>query len=83
MRNNVKCLLFLSLAFSTMSLDSCASYQSDSAHKVYICTGPGAYAYHEDSNCALMMNRCTGTIKEISITKARKMKRKPCGKCAD
>lgn len=49
---------------------------------VFICTGPSAYAYHGNSECSLMVSRCTGAIKAVSLNTAKKMRRKPCGKCA-
>lgn len=70
---------YISSVFATLiSLQSCSTEQI-----VYVCTGPQAYAYHEDSECYLMTSYCTGSIKEVTISKAKKMKRRPCGKCAD
>lgn len=59
-------------------LQSCSTEQT-----VYICTGPQAYAYHSNSDCSLMITNCTGSIKEIPISKAHILKRKPCGRCAN
>lgn len=50
---------------------------------VYICTGPKAYAYHHDSDCSFMTTNCSMSIKEIPISRAHRMNRKPCGRCAN
>ena len=70
--------IVLSLFVATTILSSCSTEQV-----VYVCTGPQAYAYHEDSDCYLMASHCTGSIKEITISRAKRMNRKPCGKCAN
>ncbi len=59
-------------------LQSCSTEQI-----VYICTGPKAYAYHNDSDCSLMITNCSGSIKEIPISRAHRMNRTPCGRCAN
>lgn len=59
-------------------VQSCSTEQT-----VYICTGPKAYAYHHDSDCSLMITNCSGTIKEIPISRAHRMNRKPCGRCSN
>lgn len=70
--------IVLSFLVATAVLSSCSTEQV-----VYVCTGPQAYAYHEDSDCYLMASHCTGSIKEITISKAKRMNRKPCGKCSN
>jgi hypothetical protein len=47
---------------------------------VYICTGSGAYAYHNSSNCR-GLNNCGGSIKSVSVSKAKSMGRKSCSIC--
>ena len=47
---------------------------------VYICTGSGAYAYHNSSSCR-GLNNCRGEIKVVSVSKANSMNRKPCDIC--
>jgi len=47
---------------------------------VYICTGPKAKVYHSVSTCR-GMNRCSGDIVSVSITKAKKMGRRECKIC--
>lgn len=71
-------LLLCCFYLIVITLQSCSTEQT-----VYICTGPKAYAYHLNSDCSLMITNCTGSIKEIQISRAHKMKRKPCGRCAN
>ncbi|WP_301869533.1 hypothetical protein [Bacteroides caecimuris] len=68
----------LSFFVIMISLQSCNTEQI-----VYVCTGPQAYAYHNNSDCYLMTSHCTGAIKEVTISRAKRVKRKPCGKCAN
>lgn len=72
------CFLELLLCVLVLSIQSCSTHKT-----VYICTGPSAYAYHEDSDCPLMVTHCTRSIKEVSVSKAIKMKREPCRKCSE
>lgn len=55
------------------------SIQSDKSDTVYICTGPKAKVYHKYKDCR-GLDRCSGDIKEISLEKAKKMRR-PCKIC--
>lgn len=48
--------------------------------EVYICTGPKARVYHNSSRCK-GLRRCSGTIKKVSLEKARAMHRRPCRIC--
>ena len=47
---------------------------------VYACYGEKAYAYHRNRNCS-GLNRCSGTIKAISVSKAKSEGRSACRKC--
>lgn len=47
---------------------------------VYICTGPKAYSYHSNRYCA-GLNNCTAQIKEVTVSYAKSIKRKPCKRC--
>lgn len=53
---------------------------TSSTQKVYICTGPTAYAYHKYRTCR-GLNRCTGEIKQISLEQAKSEKRRACKIC--
>ncbi len=48
--------------------------------KVYICTGEGAYRYHNNCRCS-GLNKCTGEIKLVTISYAKSIKRTPCKRC--
>jgi len=54
---------------------------SDDSQRVYICTGGWAECYHIDRNCEGLEN-CSGSIREITITEAQKIGRRPCGFCS-
>ncbi len=45
---------------------------------VYICTGPGAYAYHSNPYCS-GLNRCSYTVKKVP--KSSVSNRRACQKC--
>lgn len=47
---------------------------------VYICTGNSATKYHSNPNCS-GLNRCSGTIEEVSTNEAENMGRRPCKRC--
>lgn len=47
---------------------------------VYICTGPKAAVYHRTKHCS-GLNRCSGDIVSVSLSKAKGMGRRPCKKC--
>lgn len=53
--------------------------QRDKSDTVYICTGPKAKVYHKYKDCR-GLDRCSGDIKEISLEKAKKIRR-PCKIC--
>lgn len=47
---------------------------------VYVCTGPTASTYHKTNRCS-GLNRCSGDIIPVSLSKAKQMGRRPCKKC--
>lgn len=47
---------------------------------VYICTGPKAETFHKSKGCR-GLNRCSGSIKAISMDKAKGMGRRACKIC--
>ena len=47
---------------------------------VYICTGPKAETYHKSKDCR-GLNRCSGSIRAISLDKAKEMRRRACKIC--
>lgn len=47
---------------------------------VYICTGPKAETYHRSKGCR-GLNKCSGTIKALSISKTKEMGRRACKIC--
>lgn len=47
---------------------------------VYICTGPKAETFHKHKDCH-GLNKCSGTIKALSISKAKEMGRRACKIC--
>lgn len=55
------------------------SIKSDKSDTVYICTGPKAKVYHKYNDCR-GLERCSGEVKEISLEKAKKIRR-PCRIC--
>lgn len=49
-------------------------------NKVAICTGPKAVKYHSKSDCR-GLNRCSGSIRWITLEEAQKRHYKPCKIC--
>ena len=47
---------------------------------VYICTGPYSKRYHKTRPCS-GLNNCSGHIKRVSLKKAQRKGRTPCGIC--
>lgn len=47
---------------------------------VYICTGPNSKRYHSHSDCR-GLGKCSGEIREVSVSKAKSMGRTPCKWC--
>ena len=57
------------------------SVQSTQTSKVWICTGTGAYAYHNNRACS-GLNNCKATIIQVTEKEAiEKWGRKKCKKC--
>lgn len=75
---------FIIPAPETRAEDICASPAAivvcEVKSEVYICTGPKARVYHNSSRCK-GLRRCSGTIKKVSLEKARAMHRRPCRIC--
>ena len=58
-----------------------ASTDRQEVIKVWICTGPGAYAYHNNRACS-GLNNCKASIKQVTLEEAvKKYGRQPCKKC--
>lgn len=76
----MKSLIILSLYIflGTAPTDSASVNSANSV--VYICTGPKAEVYHKSKDCR-GLNRCSGSIKEISLAKAKEMGRRACKIC--
>lgn len=51
-----------------------------SSSVVYICTGGKAYAYHKSKSCS-GLNKCSGDIVGVQLSKAKSMGRRACKKC--
>lgn len=47
---------------------------------VYICTGPKAKKYHATQTCR-GLNRCSGSIRQLSVSSARAKGFTPCKIC--
>ena len=65
------------VAFSTSSRQN-VKVQAEPT--VYVCTGPKATTYHKTNHCS-GLNRCSGDIIPVSLSKAKQMGRRPCKKC--
>lgn len=57
-----------------------SSNNQSSQQMVYICTGPNSKRYHRSSNCK-GFNRCSGSVRKLSVEQARQMGRTPCKWC--
>lgn len=73
---------FLGIASTLMAHSAVepASAEPQDTAKVYVCTGSAAYAYHTHRDCR-GLNRCTATIRQITVKEAKKQGRKFCGYC--
>lgn len=73
-------ILFISL----LTMYTLTSYSKSPVKKsdkiVYICDGPKAKVYHSSPNCR-GLNRCSGNIVKVSVSKAKEMGRRPCKIC--
>ena len=68
--------LLLSLTLSVFAISTSCKIEET----VYICTGPKAEVYHARKNCR-GLNKCSGSIKTISLSKAVQMGRRACKIC--
>ena len=59
--------LFSTIGGTTAATKSNTKIQSGT---VYICTGPKARKYHSSQNCR-GLNRCSGSIKSLSVSVAQ------------
>jgi len=57
-----------------------AERQTHTNTYVYICVSPYAYAYHRSLYCR-GLNRCTHTIKKVTVKQARAKGYRPCNIC--
>ena len=69
--------LLLSLVFAMPLL---AFQTTQNGPTVYICTGSRAVVYHSNSHCR-GINRCSGDIQAVSLSKAKEMGRRACRIC--
>lgn len=63
-----------------LSLPTAVQQKEKTAGMVYICTGSNAKKYHCDVDCR-GLNNCQGSIRQISLQKAREMGRTACKIC--
>ena len=82
MRTRVKivlmALIFLVPVTDNKASKSQARFNADEI--VYICTGPKAATYHSSPNCR-GLNRCSGDVAKVTLSKAKGMGRRPCKIC--
>ena len=71
--------LFLTLITAFLFVASPVSSGCQETY-VYICTGETAYSYHNNPNCR-GLNRCSSSIKKVTLEYAKSIKRTPCGIC--
>lgn len=76
---NMKRLLFIFLVCLLMPVFG--SKASNGNTTVYICTSQRVYAYHLSRYCS-GLNRCSETIKEVTLDEAIRLKKQPCKRCA-
>lgn len=73
---------FFTLASTVMaqSAEKTVTSEPQDTAKVFVCTGPTAYACHLIQDCD-GLQKCNGTIKRITVKEAKKQGRKLCGYC--
>ncbi|VTY06899.1 Uncharacterised protein [Prevotella melaninogenica] len=71
-------IISLSLMLGNVFTESVSDNSKNSV--VYICTGPKAETFHKHKDCS-GLNKCSGTIKALSISKAKEMGRRACKIC--
>ena len=85
--------LFLIFSMAVLFMTACSDNNNENSrissffaanlqgeNTVYICTGPNSKRYHSHSDCR-GLGKCSGEIKEVSISKAESMGRTPCKWC--
>lgn len=75
--------VFIAFMLSTTLCDISAPAKKavkETTQIVYVCTGPTASTYHKSNRCS-GLNRCSGEIVPVSLSKAKQMGRRPCKKC--
>jgi len=70
-------VLFSAIGRTTASTKKNTNIQSGT---VYICTGPKARKFHSSPNCR-GLNRCSGSIKSLSLSAAKSRGFSPCKIC--
>ena len=73
-------LLTLLMLAATGTVNDKTGIDSTKETYVYICTGPQSKKYHKTKGCR-GLNRCSASIIQISLSKAKSMGRGPCGIC--
>ena len=68
------------LAFAFMLSGHTTTEVKTAEATVYICTGPKARKYHASSSCR-GLNRCSGSIKQLSVSSAKAKGFTPCKIC--
>ncbi len=71
-------IISLSLMLGNVFTESVSDNSNNSV--VYICTGPKAETFHKRNDCR-GLNKCSGSIKALSISKAKEMGRRACKIC--
>ena len=72
-------ILFISCKSETSYLNASSALRTQTDEKVLICVSKTAYAYHKESCSGF--EKCTHETKEITISEAKEMDRKPCKIC--
>lgn len=76
----MKGFLLAAALFFPIVCTSVDNVKEKEAQTVYICTGRSATVYHKTSKCR-GLNRCSGSVKEVTIEKAKSMNRRACKIC--
>lgn len=56
------------------------SFKAEDGTGIYICTGPQSECYHRRRYCRGLKN-CSSEVVEVTLDKARRIGRRPCGHC--
>lgn len=76
----MKRLIFLLALCLPLTCSTLGYSVEQKTQMVYICTGPQAKVYHKTSKCK-GLNKCSGSVKQVTIGKAQSMKRRACKIC--